>query len=106
ILLNSELFRHQILNIPRLWYGELHWIGALLGGGWTMWRMGRWRKLNLSHFNDALALALPVGFMAVCWAARSAGLILGRPVHRLEDVPVWSASFLPDLYRDVGPRYE
>lgn len=106
VLLHIEDFRHQLLNIPRLWYGELSWIGAIIGGGLVVWMAGHWRKSALENFNDALALALPVGFMAVCWAARSAGLILGQPVSRLEDVPVWSASFLPDLYRDVSPRYE
>jgi prolipoprotein diacylglyceryltransferase len=106
VLLHLDRFRHEILNIPRLWYGELSWQGALVGGGLAMWGMLRWRKIPAGSYTDALALALPVGFMAVCWACRSAGLLLGQPVNSLDDTPVWAASFLPDLYRDVGPRYE
>jgi hypothetical protein len=53
-----------------------------------------------------LALAFPVGMMGVCWASRSAGIILGAEVGDPADYPVWRVAFLPDFFRDVVPRYE
>jgi hypothetical protein len=71
-----------------------------------MWLGCRWRKVDFATFADGIALAFPLGFMAVCYAARSAGLLLGNPVADLDAHPVWMASFLPDINRDVIPRYE
>src|SRR5690606_10832209 len=55
---------------------------------------------------DAWALVLPIGMMAVWYACRSAGCGLGAVVMDLNDHPVWAAGFLPDIVRDVQPRYE
>lgn len=106
ILLNLDPFIEVPLNVPRLWFAELSWQGAIIGGLLGMWGMCRWRKINVFHFADGLALAFPVGFMGVCWASRSAGIILGAEVADTADYPVWVAAFLPDFHRDVVPRYE
>lgn len=106
VFIHLDPFLEVPLNIPRLWFGELAWQGAVLGAGFAMWGMCRWRKIELAHFMQGMALAVPLVFIAVCWAARSAGLILGKTVTSLEQHPVWMAAFLPDLNRDVQPRYE
>ena len=106
ILFNLEFFLNEPLNIPRLWFAELAWQGAIVGGLLAMRGMCRWRDVDFHDFGDGMALAIPVVFMAVCWSARSAGLILGAEVQNIDDLPVWSASFLPDLNRFVAPRYE
>jgi phosphatidylglycerol:prolipoprotein diacylglycerol transferase len=106
VVTRYELFWEQPLNIPRIWFGELAWQGAILGGLAGMWLGCRWRKVDFDTFADGTALAFPVGFMAVCYASRSAGLLLGHPVADLDAHPVWMASFLPDINRDVIPRYE
>jgi prolipoprotein diacylglyceryltransferase len=106
ILLNLDPFTKVPLNVPRLWFAELSWQGAIIGGLLGMWGMCRWRKINVLHYADGLALAFPVGFMGVCWASRSAGIQLGAEVADAADYPVWAAAFLPDFHRDVVPRYE
>jgi phosphatidylglycerol:prolipoprotein diacylglycerol transferase len=106
ILLNLDPFIKVPLNVPRLWFAELSWQGAIIGGLLAMWGMCRWRKIDISSFADGLALAFPVGMMGVCWASRSAGIILGAEVGDPTDYPVWRVAFLPDFFRDVVPRYE
>ena len=106
ILLNLDPFLDVPLNIPRLWFAELSWQGAIIGGLLGMWGVCRWRKIAVGRFADGLALAFPVGFMGLCWASRSAGIILGAEVVDASDYPVWAAAFLPDFNRDVVPRYE
>jgi len=106
ILLNLDPFLEVPLNIPRLWFAELSWQGAIIGGLLSMWGMCRWRKIEVSSFADGLALAFPVGMMGVCWASRSAGIILGSEIGDPTDYPVWMVAFLPDFHRDVVPRYE
>jgi prolipoprotein diacylglyceryltransferase len=106
VLTHYESFLDNPLNIPRIWFGELAWQGAIIGGVLAVWGLCHWRKVNFGQFADGLALAFPIGFMAVCYASRSAGLLIGQPVANLKDKPVWMASFLPDITRDVVPRYE
>lgn len=104
VLFNIDRFASEPLNIPRLWYGELAWQGAFIGGGIALWGMCRWRKVPSLYFMDTLTLVLPIMVMTVCWAARSAGLILGK--EALDQHPVWMVGFLPELNRNVAPRYE
>jgi len=106
ILLNLDPFLEVPLNVPRLWFAELSWQGAIIGALLGMWGMCRWRKIDVSHFADGLAMAFPVMFMGVSWASRSAGILLGAEVADPADFPVWAAAFLPDFRRDVVPRYE
>jgi prolipoprotein diacylglyceryltransferase len=106
VLLHWGQFAGEPLLWPRLWYGEIAWQGALIAGGGAMLLACRWRGVDFRDFSDAAALALPAVFMAICWAARSAGLILGEGVADLSQHPVWMAAFLPDISRDVAPRYE
>ncbi len=106
VLVHLERFADAPLNIPRLWYGGLSWQGAILGGWLALALLCRWRGISARAFGDALALALPAGVMAFSWAARSAGLMIGERVPDLAAEPVWQAAFLPDLARDVAPRYE
>jgi len=106
VIHHANFFWESPLSIPRLWFAELAWQGAVIGGLLALWGMCRWRGIEWSDMADGIALALPVAVMAIAWASRSAGLLLGRPVGDLTTVPVWSASFLPDLHRDVAARYE
>ncbi|MFP4322513.1 MAG: prolipoprotein diacylglyceryl transferase family protein [Anaerolineales bacterium] len=106
VLVHAAQFAGAPAHIPRLWYGGLSWQGAILGGLVGMVGLCRWRAVDVRAFSDALALAFPVGVMAFAWAARSAGLMIGYPVADLAAEPVWKAAYLPDLGRDVIPRYE
>lgn len=106
VLLHLESFLQNLASIPRLWYAELTWQGAVVGGLLAMVGMCRWQKVSFPAFADGTALALPVVVMAIFVASRSAGLIVGEPVADLESVPTWQAGFLPDVNRDVVPRYE
>jgi prolipoprotein diacylglyceryltransferase len=105
VLEHLPLYSENISYIPRLSYAELSWQGAVLGGLTASYAAARWRKVAWASYSDSLALALPSIFMAVCWACRSAGLLLGHSTS-LEGLPVWAAGYLPDLSRHVQARYE
>lgn len=104
VAFNFEFFREFPDYIPRLWFGELMWQGGIIGGAVMLVVVVRW--VEARPFADALALAVPVIFMGTWFACRSAGCGLGQPVANLNDQPVWAASFLPDIFRSVAPRYE
>ena len=106
VLLHAEDFISQPERVLLLWYGELSWIGALLGGGLAMIILCRWRKIPLRAFADGAALALPIGFMAVWWGCRGAGCGVGAVVSDPSNYPVWQVGYLRDLTGDVFPRYE
>lgn len=99
-------FSPQPDRIILLWYGELSWLGALIGGGLTMWLACRWRQLPFPIMADTAALILPVIFIGLWWGCRGAGCGTGAVVAEPAAYPVWQVGYLRDLSGDVLPRYE
>lgn len=106
VILHFGDFQDAPLYAFRLWYGALAWQGAVLGAGFALAALCRRWNVPLAPFTDGAALAVPVVMMAVSWSCRKAGCLLGPQVADIHDYPVWMVSYLPDIQRNVLPRYE
>lgn len=104
ILLEWDYFHQFPADSWKVWYGGLNWHGAVVGGLVGAWLVCRWRGAPFSLFTDALALALPFGFMSGWWACRDAGCAYGQTASN--DAPGWLTGYLPDGAGNVALRYE
>jgi prolipoprotein diacylglyceryltransferase len=106
ITLHLDDFLHDPSYIPALWYGELSWQGALIGGAVGMVLACRLLNIPLLAFADGIALALPCGFMAAWWAARTIGSAYGPQVSEPDAYPVWQVGYVRALFSSPEARYE
>jgi len=106
VVLEWNYFSAHRDELAALGQGGLAWHGALLLGLPAALLTARARGVPLRAWQDAAALAWPVGLSAAWWACRRAGCGYGYEVWTLADWPGWLVEELPDVYGQIAPRLD
>ncbi len=104
IVLESDYFSanpDQMLNFSG---GGFDWHGAVLGGLVGGGVLTVVRHVPLTEFFDGLALAVPIGAIAVWGACGQSACAYGAEVRTLADFPAWLVVESPDVYGAIAPR--
>src|SRR5690606_34582458 len=105
VLLALAYFKDHVGEAFSLRAGGLSWHGALFGGLLGAWLVARWRRLPFRPVADALALAWPLGVIAVWAGCLASACGYGAEVWTLAAYPEWMVSEAPDVFGVVVPRY-
>ncbi len=104
VWLNWAYFSVHTDQIAAVTSGGLDWHGAVVGGLLGAILVALIRRVPLTALLDALALALPIGAIAVWMACAAANAAYGIEVRTLADFPSWLVTESPDVYGGVAPR--
>jgi phosphatidylglycerol:prolipoprotein diacylglycerol transferase len=104
VWLSWDYFSANTGEILSLSSGGLDWHGALLGGLLGAALIGWLRRVPLSPLMDALALAVPIGAVAIWQGCAAANCAYGLEVRSLADYPAWMVIESADVYGTVAPR--
>jgi prolipoprotein diacylglyceryltransferase len=104
VALNWAYFAAHTSEIWSLSSGGLNWHGALIGCLLGALGMAQWRRLDVAHLRDSLALCLPVAALVNWQACVAAACGYGVEVRTLADYPSWLAIEAPDIYGIAAPR--
>ena len=108
VWLHWDYFSTHTSEVILLRQGGLNWHGAVLCGwlGYLVFaRVSRWQLYLRRYATIPLCFAFPCFTFAIWRACRSALCAYGRELESLYGLPAWLASWSPDIFTRILPRY-